>query len=674
VKGILVLAIAACSQAAPGHDTAEHARAPSVKGVEAGDLDRTADPCTDFFAFANGGWRAANPIPAGQSRWSRRSAARETNRSQLQVLLEEVSQRTDWPAGSAEQLIGDHYAACMDEASIATAGLAPLAPWLVEIDRARTPADVQRAIRRLHELAVPVPFGVIGAMDYHAPRSFIANVVAGGLGLPDRDYYAAPKFAEARARYKTHIVAVFQLAGAAASTASHDADAIVSLETRLAAASLASGEAADPFVTDHATTFAQLQQLAPHVDWATYFTEAHLPRGTLNVAEPAYLQRVDEELSETPVAVWQAYLRWHLLDAASPWLAKPFADEAFAFADQYLAHAAEPKPRARRCVDATEALLGEPLGKKYADRYFPPAAKAKVREIVRGLLGELRAEVAEVTWMQQATKAAALAKLSATDVELGYPDEWKDYSKLAIHRDSLWANIAAARRFGVDDDRAQIGKPTHREAWQLPPSSPDAYIDFQRNQLVLPAGFLQAPTFVVDATDAVNYGGFGVGLAHDLTHGIDLSGSVVDTLGRPINWWTDADRETFAQRGQCVIDQFDGYSIDGAALEGKRVLSEATGDLAGLRIAYAALAKAMASHPVPTVDGFPPAQQFFLAWAQLRGEAVSLEAQRQMIGSDPHPIPRFRVIGALANSPEFATAFSCKPDAAMVRATRCTVW
>ncbi|MEO8550473.1 MAG: M13 family metallopeptidase [Kofleriaceae bacterium] len=664
MKRLVLIALVACSPAVPRPPAGERVAEPAGKGVELGDLDRTANPCTDFYAFANGGWRATHPIPPAQSRWSQRLAARETNRRQVQVMLEEVSARADWPAGSTEQLIGDHYTACLDEAGIDAAGLTPLAPWLDEIDRARTPADLQRAIRRLHELAVPVPFGIVGTVAYHAPANFIANVVAGGLGLPDRDAY---RNAETRAKYRAHVATTLQLAGAAEPDATHDAEAILAFETQLAMVSLAAAEAGDPAATDHEMTFDQLQHLAPHFAWDTYFDEAHLPRGLLNVAEPTYLQRVDQELSDTPVATWKAYLRFHLLDAMAPWLAKPFADEAATFT------ATEMKPRARRCVESTETLLGELVGKKYVEHYFPPRAKAKARELVRALLAALQDELTNVAWMQPATKAIALDKLAATDVELGYPDTWKDYSTLPIGRASFWTNVVAARRFNVDDDRRQIGKPTHREAWQLAPSSPDAYIDFQRNQLVLPAGFLQAPTFDLDATDAVNYGSLGVGLAHDLTHGIDLSGSEVDKMGRPVNWWTDPDRAAFAKLGQCVIDQFEGYTIEpGTHLQGKRVLSEAIGDLAGLRIAYAALVKSMATHPIPTIDGFTPLQQFFIAWGRVRGEAVTLEAQREMINSDIHPIPKFRVIGALANSPEFQQAFSCSAPATV--RPRCSVW
>ena len=649
------------------------------KGVELGDLDRSANACTDFYEFANGAWRAENPIPASMSQWSRRVAARETNRQRVQGILEEVSRKTGSVPGSVEQLVGDHYASCMDEAAIDAADLAPLAPLLADIDGARDLVDVQRGIRRLHEIAISAPFAIVGATDYNEPANFIVNVGSGGLGLPDRDYYlnSETQFAEAREKYRAHVANVLRLGGMPDAQSRDAVEAIFALEKRLAEASLNSATANDHAATNHKMTFAQLKELAPRFDWDTYFDQAKLPRGELNVAEPKFVQQVNKELKDTPVATWKAYLRWQLLNSVSPWLSKAFVEESFDFTDRYLGKATQMKPRAQRCADSTETLLGEALGKLYAERYFPPAAKAKSREIALNLLATLKDEVASVPWMTPETKRKALEKLSATDVQLGYPDAWKNYSGLTIRRDAFWENIAAARTFNVREERSRLGKPTNRDLWALAPSSPDAYLDLQLNKLVLPAGFLQAPYFDPDATDAVNYGAFGVGLAHDLTHAIDLSGSEIDIMGRPRNWWTPADREEFDKRGQCVVDQFDGYFIEpGVHHDGKRVLSESIADLAGVRVAYLAFEKALQSHPLATRDGFTPEQQFFISWGQNSGAAMRIEAQRQRVSTDPHPVPKFRVIGPLSNSPEFQQAFSCKAGAGMVRQAeeRCAVW
>jgi putative endopeptidase len=655
------------------------AQGSAPKGIELDDLDRAEDPCTDFYEFANGDWRVANPIPAGTQRWSRRAAGREANRQQLKTLLEELAAKVDRPRGIVEQQLGDHFAACMDEPAIDAAGVTPLDPLLSGIAGVRDIAGVQRMIRRLHELAVPAPFVVTGASDYRDPESLVVNIAAGGLGLPDRDYYVKPepRFAEAREKYRAHVASVLTLAGMAAVPARKAADEILALETRLAEASLAPAAAADPAATAHKLTFAQLSQLAPRFDWESYFAQARLPQIDVNVAEPAFVERLNRELHSTSVTVWKAYLTWHLLESAAPWLSKPFADESFAFNEKYLGGAASLKPRAMRCLESTEALLGEPLGHIYAERYFPPAAKAKVQEMARTLLAVLKDDLGELTWMTDATRREALAKVEAYDVKVGYPDAWTDYSALVIRRDAFWANVAAARRFGVEADRKRIGQRTSRAIWQLPPSSPDAYIDVQLNLMALPAGFLQAPAFDLAASDAVNYGAIGIGMAHDLTHAIDALGADFDSTGQPRNWWTQPDREAFQKVGQCSVDQYDGYAIEpGVHLQGKLVLGEALGDLAGVRLAYLALERSIERHPVPVIDGFSPEQQFFIAWGQFRGAAENPELQRQMVKADPHATARYRVIGPLSNSPEFQKAFGCKAGSAMVRPPeeRCVIW
>jgi len=565
----------------------------------------------------------------------------------------------------------------MDEAAIDAAGVTPLAPLLAEIAGVRDASGLQRVIRRLHELAVPVPFALSPASAYQDPALVVANVAASGLGLPDRDDYLktdAPSV-EKRERYRAHVAAVLSLGGMAAEPARTAAAEILALETKLAEASLAPAEASDLARTDHPHTFAQLGALAPRVDWATYFAEAGLPRTDVNVAEPAFLERVSRELAETPLTAWKAYLTWHLLESASPWLAKPFADESFAFRDQFLGGATERKPRAARCVESTEALLGEPLGRAYAERYFPPAAKARVQEMVGELLAVLTEDVGRLEWMAPATRQQALAKLAAYDVKVGYPDAWVDHSSLVVRRDAFWAVVAAARRFGVETGRQRVGGRTGRAVWQLAPSSPLAYIDVQLNQIALPAGFLQGPAFDPGGTDAANYGALGIGIAHDLTHAIDTGGAAFDADGRPRDWWTDADRQAFAQRGQCVADQYDGYVVEpGLRQDGRRVLNEAVGDLAGVRIAYRALERSMQRRPVPDVDGFGAAQQFFISWGQYRGVAESPELQRQMVASDTHPVARWRVMGPLATTPEFQQAFACPAGSPMARAPRCAVW
>ena len=665
---------------APVATTPSRDGASRLHGVAVADLDRRVDPCTDFFAFANGAWMAANPIPAGAARWGRRAVSRQANDKRIQALLEELSETKSQPAGSAPQLVGDYYASCMDRASVDAAGPSPLAPLLAEIQSARSLADVERLIRRLHEIAIPVPFGLTGGLDYHDPRKYVATVVAGALGMPDRDDYTKPDapFAEKRERYRAHLARVLRLAGVSDEASQSGAGTVLALETRLAEASLDSAAAADPVATDHVMSFAELDALAPAVGWPAYFDEAKLPREDVAVAEPKLLRQIDKELRETPVDVWKPYLMWHLLESASPWLSSAFVDASLDFEDRVLGDASERKPRARFCAESTDALLPDAVGRTYVERFFPAAAKARVEGVIRSIMAVLEDDVAGVPWMQPETRKKALAKLATYSAEVGYPEAWKDDSSLAIRRDTLWANTVAARRSRVDDNRRQIGKPTAPHLWQVPSSATSAaYLDLQLNEIVLPAGFLQWPQFDPEANDAVVYGAIGVGVAHDMTHSIDADGSTIDPFGRPTTWWGDADRSEFDKRAQCVIDQVEAFEVEpGLHHQGKRVRNEAIADLAGIRLAYLAFQKSLARHPVPVVDGFTPEQQFFLSAAQARAEAIRIEAERQMVKDDPHPVSKFRVNGTLANSPAFQEAFACKAGAAMVRPPehRCAIW
>ncbi len=577
-------------------------------GIEVADIDRAATPCNDFFQFANGAWRKANPIPASMTRWSRRWQAGETNKERLKDILEEVARRSDWPQGSVEQIVGDDYAACMDEQRADAAGVAPVAPLLGQIDAIETPADLQRAIRRLQDLLVFAPFNLGAQPDQHEPSRTIADISAGGLGLPDRDYYLKPepRFVEAREKYLAHVQRTLELAGVPG--AKDAAAAVFAFEKRLAEASLDNVALRDPKNLDHPTTFAKLAQMTPHFDWAALFSEAKMPPGDLNVDEPAFLARFDEELARTPLPVWRAYLKWQLLASASPWLSKPFVDEEFAFDQKYLAGVAEIKPRWKRCAESADFRLGEALGRKYVERYFPPAAKARVQELVRNELSAMKEILEGLTWMGPQTKQRALEKLATFNPKIGYPDKWKDYSSVKIRRDApAWQNVVEGRRFVVDDFRSTIGKPTDRGRWGMTPPTSDAYYNPLLNEIVFPAGILQPPAFDVGATDAVNYGAIGVVIGHEISHGFDDQGAQFDARGRLLNWWTEADLAAFRQRAQCVVDQFDGYFIEpGIHHNGRLVLGESIGDLAGARIAFAAFQQALRQHPEPARDGFTP--------------------------------------------------------------------
>ncbi len=647
-------------------------------GVEIADIDRSAAPCGDFYEFANGAWRKANPIPSSMPRWSRRWESGEVNKERLKDILEEVSKRTDRPKGSVEQIVGDDYASCMDEARADAAGISPLAKLLAQLDAMQSPADVQRAIRRLEDLSINAPFVFGGLPDLHDPPRTIAAVAAGGLGLPDRDWYLKPeaRFVEAREKYRAHVERIFQLAGVP--DAKQKAETVFAFEKRLAEASLDNVALRDPKNLDHPMGFAQLQAMTPHFDWTALYDEAKLPRGDLNVAEPKFLAQMDRELAQTPIGDWRTYLEWQLLASAAPWLSRPFVEESFAFDEKYLNGVPEMKPRWKRCAESADALLGEALGQKYVERYFPPAAKARVQELVRNELAALKDIVLGLTWMGPETKQRALEKLATFNPKIGYPDKWKDYSHVNIRRDApFWDNVVEGRRFVVEDERGTIGKPTDRGRWGMTPPTSNAYYNPLLNEIVFPAGILQPPAFDLAATDAVNYGAIGVVIGHEISHGFDDEGAQFDAQGRLKNWWTDADLKSFEQRGQCVVNQFEGYFIEpGIHHNGKLVLGESIGDLAGAKIAYLAFQKALQQHPETNRDGFTPDQQFFIAWGQFRGDALRPETQRLMVQTDPHPTGKYRVIGPLSNLTAFQQAFSCKQGDAMVRppGERCEVW
>jgi putative endopeptidase len=646
-------------------------------GVELTDIDRAADPCGDFFEFANGAWRKANPIPPSMQRWSRRWQAGEVNKERLRDILEDLAKKPTWPAGSVEQVVADDYASCMDEAQVDTAGISPLLPVLRRIRAVESPEALQAAIRELQDLNVNVPFAFGAAPDPHQPPRTIAYVSAAGLGLPDRDYYLKPepRFVDAREKYRAHVQRIFQLVGDP--QPKQAAETVFAFEKRLAEASLDNVALRDPRNIDHPVTFARLQEMTPHFDWSALYGGAGVPRGDLNVAEPGFLAQVDKELSETPLPQWRTYLEWQLLASASPWLSKPFVDEAFAFNEKYLGGVAELKPRWKRCAESADELLGEALGRKYVERHFPPAAKARVQELVRNELAAMKEIILGLTWMGPETKQRALEKLATFNPKIGYPDKWKDYSAVKIRRDApFWDNVAQGRKFVVADFRSTIGKPTDRGRWGMTPPTSNAYYNPLLNEIVFPAGILQPPAFDPDATDAVNYGAIGVVIGHEISHGFDDEGAQFDAEGRLSNWWTKADLESFEQRGQCVVRQFEGYFVEpGIHHNGKLVLGESIGDLAGARIAYAAFHKALQQHAEAGRDGFSPDQQFFIAWGQFRGDALRPETQRLMVQSDPHPTGKYRVIGPLSNLPAFQEAFSCKQGDPMVRGPdRCEVW
>jgi endothelin-converting enzyme/putative endopeptidase len=659
---------------------AQNTQSAAQHGVYVSDMERAADPCNDFFDYANGTWRKQNPIPAYMDRWSRRWKAGENAKDQLKVILDDVSSRTDWRKGSVEQLVGDYYGACMDEKKVDQLGFTPAMPLLKQIDAIGSQADLQAVILKLNEIGVFAPFATLSEPDYHNPTDTIAQLSASGLGLPDRDYYlkTEQRFVDARAKYLVHVANMFKLIGYDDATAKAAAQTVFAFEKSLAENTLDNVALRDPANTDHKMSSADLKKLSPTFDWDHYFAGAKLPESEMNVDQPKFMQEVDRQLRETSMADWKTYLKWQLVHGQADMLSKPFVDENFAFYGAYLSGAKELKPRWKRCAESTDQLLGEALGQKYVEKYFPPEAKARALELVNNILAAMHDTIDGLQWMGSDTKKKALAKLAAINVKIGYPDKWKDYSSIPISRDSFWDDEVAAAKWNVIQDTwALAGKPTDRNRWGMTPPTSNAYYNPLLNEIVFPAAILQPPAFDVKAVDAINYGAIGVVIGHEISHGFDDQGAKFDADGRLNDWWTPDDERRFESRTMCVAHQFDNYFIEpGIHHNGKLVLGESIGDLAGAKIAYLAYQKAKQQHPAPTLDGFTPDQQFFIAWGQFRGDEVRPETQKMMVQGDPHPIAKFRVIGPLSNMPAFAKTFSCKQGSVMVRPEkeRCEVW
>ena len=651
-----------------------------LKGIETADLDRQADPCTDFYQFANGTWRAQHPIPPSMDRWSRRWKAGEANKEQLRVILDDVASHPAQPKGTPGQLTGDFYAACTNQEAVDQAGITPLLPLLQKVASINDLSGLQTALIDLHDIGVQVPFYLYGNSDLHDPQNVIADVGAGGLGLPDRDYYLKPekRFVDARAGYLKHVANMLRLGRYSEADAATSAQTILTFETALAKASLDNVTLRDPTSTDHKMSFDQLQQLTPHFDRIAYYRSASIAPAVVNVEQPAFLKEFERQLVATPIADWKTYLRWQVLNSFADNLSQPFVDEHFAFVQKELAGVGELKPRPIRCSEQADDLLGEALGREYVKRYFPPEAKVRAGAMVSHIIAAMHDTIESLDWMTPETKQKALQKLATLNVKVGYPDKWKDYSNVTITRDGYFSDVLSASRFWIADRRSTIGKPVDRSRWGMTPPTSNAYYNAPLNEIVFPAGILQPPAFSVNYTDALNYGAIGVVIGHEISHGFDDEGSRFDAQGRLNNWWNAEDDKKFQAKTACVVRQFDSYTIDGNIhINGKLVLGESIGDLAGLKIAYLAFQKSQQEEPpAPTIDGFTPNQQFFIAWGQFRGDETRPETQKLMVQGDPHPIAKYRVLGPLSNFEPFAQTFQCKVGAKMVRTPdeRCVVW
>jgi predicted metalloendopeptidase len=649
------------------------------KSFDPAAMDKSVNPCEDFYQYACGSWRKNNPIPSDQSRWGRFNELAEYNRQILHEILEKNS-ADDAKRTPVQQKIGDFYQSCMDEKTIDENGSAPLKPELDRIAGITGKDQLIDDIAHLHAIGANVLFNFGAQPDLHDASTIIANVAQGGLGLPDRDYYLKPdpKSQETRQKYLAHMTNMFKLLGDDDATASKEAQAVMEIETRLADASFGRVQMRDPKNRDHKMPVKELSGLAPNFQFAKFFAATGAPGfGEVNVVPPDFFQKANGVIDSAPLADWKSYLRWHVLNNAANLLAKPFVEENFSFYSKYLNGTKEMLPRWKRCVQLTDFQLGEALGQPYVQQTFGADGKERMLKLVDALEKSLAADIQDLPWMTPETKKQAAVKLNAITNKIGYPDKWKDYGTVTIKRGDLVGNFRQVRGFEVRRAYGKIGKPLDKKEWGMSPPTVNAYYSPSNNDINFPAGILQPPFFDKDSDDAVNFGGIGVVIGHELTHGFDDQGSKFDANGNLTNWWTDADRTEFDKRTGCVADEYSSFvAVDDVHLDGKLTLGENTADNGGLRISLMALRKAMAEDAAKakTKDGFTPEQRFFLSFGQIWCQNATPETSRLLAKTDPHSPGEYRVNGTLQNSEDFAKAFGCKAGQKMVSARACRVW
>jgi putative endopeptidase len=653
------------------------AAAQNIPGFSIANIDTSADPCVDFYQYSCGGWMAKNPIPPDQSIWSRGNELSERNRAILQNILEK-SAATSRKRTDVEQKIGDFYASCMDEQTIEKLGAQPLQADLDQIQQVTAKSAIRNELVRLHLLGVNAFFNFSSGPDAKDSMKMIGQADQGGLSLPDRDYYLKDdaKSVELRKQYLAHVTKMFQLLGESAEKAATDADAVMRIETDLAKGSLDRVSRRDPQQTYHKLTVHELFSLNPAIDWPKYFDGVGAPAiADLNVVVPNFFRTLESVLVQTNLDDLKTYLRWHLVHAEVSFLPKAFVDEDFNFFKRTLTGAKELQPRWKRCVAAVDGDLGFALGQKYVEETFGTEGKTRTLKMVQEIEKALKDDIQTLSWMTPATKEQAMVKLRAVANKIGFPDSWRDYSSVKITRGEAVGNDERATEFEVKRVNAKIGQQVDRTEWFMTPPTVNAYYNPTENNINFPAGILQPPYYDNKMDAAVNYGGIGAVVGHELTHGFDDSGRQFDPQGNLSDWWTAEDAKEFQKRAECFIQEYSSFiPVDNVHLNGKLTLGENTADNGGVRLAFMALMDALKEKPQGKIDGYTAEQRFFLGWGQVWCQNTRPETARMRAQVDPHSPGHDRVNGVLSNMPEFQKAFACKVGQPMVREPACRVW
>ena len=641
--------------------------------IDAASLDAKIPACTDFYGYVNSKWIAANPIPADRTRWGTFDELREGSLQAQRALIENPA-LANAAAGTIEQKLGDFYASGMDEAAVEKAGAEPLKPELAKIAAIKTTSDLTAYLIDAHARGVGQVFGFGAFPDFKNSQMVIGYASEDGLGLPERAYYLEdkPDYVRIRAEYVAHIEKTLTLAGVKADEAKQDAQWILALETQDAKASLSPTEERDPKNQYHYVTLAEADKATPHFSW-THFLAAQGVREAagFSLSHPEWFSAFDKMLADVPVVQWKAYLRFHAIDEASPFLSKAFVDESFDFHQHKLRGQKEMEPRWKRTLNAVNAHMGMAMGELYVAKNFPAESKQRAQELVDNLRAALKARIEKLDWMSAATKTKAIEKWDTFRPKIGYPDKWRDWTGLTISRANYVGNMLAASKFNHDWRVGRIGKPVDKTEWGMTPQTVNASYNPLKNEITFPAAILQPPYFDAHADDALNYGGIGAVIGHEMTHGYDDEGSQFDALGNNSNWWTEDDRTQFDARTARLVKQFDDYVVlDGLHVKGKLTLGENIADLGGLNVAYDALQMALKKNPAEAkakMDGFTEDQRFFLGFARVWRTNTLPGDAKVRLNTDPHAPGQFRAIAAPSNMPAFAQAFSCKAGDAMVR-------
>ena len=684
---ILILAAGtALSQTTPTADAAKPAPPAAIKSFDLTAIDKTADPCTDFYQYACGNWVKSNPIPNDQVRWARSfSLLAERNRY---LLWQELDAAATNPKSTLEKQYGNYFAACMNTDLVEQKGLKPLEPAFKQIAALKNVHELAAMASKLEAEGSSMPLFNFGVeQDEKDSSKQIAGVFQGGLSLPDRDYYIVDNkhFAEIRQQYVEHVTKMFVLAGDTPEKAAREAAAVLEIETALAKASTSRTDLRDPANRYHIYTVADFQKLIPDFDYSVYYKAIKVRSfETLNVATPDFFKELNELMAKEPIEAWKSYFRWHTLHGAASNLPKAFFDENFAFYGKILAGQEKPTPRWKQCSSMTDRALGEAVGQDWVKKNFPPAAKASMDQLVAALEKSLGDDIKTLPWMSDATKKAAEEKLGMFRNKIGYPEKWRDYSALTVKRDDLIGNLHRSTVFERNWELHHLGKPVDEKEWGMTPPTVNAYYNPSFNDINFPAGILQPPFFDFTIDPAVNFGGIGVVIGHEMTHGFDDEGSQYDGKGNLREWQTPADRKAFTERTDCVANEYSGFEAapahDGVSaqkLNGKLTLGENTADNGGLRIAYMALLDTLAAQGKTIndkIDGYTEEQRYFLSFAQVWCQNQTEQAARQSALVDPHSPGRWRVNGSVQNFDQFGKAFGCTKGQPMFPVSSCRVW